>query len=370
MSVEHLDDPSSASPAPNLEGVSVGVDARTVQQPGIGFYAYFKGAVRCLLDMGAQVCLLTNFPTEQYRELFPKTEWTWFGSRRNLIWDQYDLPKFLRKRQFDLYWAPTNNGIPFLPVKQTWTISTTHDLVPLDSRALPLPRPAFALPYLVWTPAAMLSSDTILTVSASSPDIRRYFLRRAAVVPRCSATCHLPGPRRAPASLRDKSYVVYNGGLDPRKNAPNLLAAFAVAVREWPDLTLALVGNGYQVFDPEIRSLGISESVVRTLCGHETRTALIKSAVAVAYPRSTRDWASSAGGLRRRDAGCAGGQQLLVEVAGDAAVLVDPPVRLDRRGASQDAGPRTRGRSSRQGAGTAEAVRSGRLTANGSEPSS
>jgi len=329
VSVEDLDDPSSASPAPNLEGVSVGVDARTVQQPGIGFYTYFKGAVRCLLGMGAQVSLLTNFPTEQYRELFPTAEWTWFGSRRNLIWDQYDLPRFLRKRQFDLYWAPTNNGIPLRPVKQTWTISTTHDLVPLRlPRLYLLPRPAFALPYLVWTGAAMLSSDTILTVSASSArDIRRYFLRRAAVVPPVFGDLSSAGSGGVlPASLRDRSYVVYNGGLDPRKNVPNLLEAFALAVREWPELTLALVGNGYQVFDPEIRSLGISGSVVRTgYVNDETRTALIKSAVAVAYPSLYEGF-----GLPLLEAFAVGtpvvtaANSSLVEVAGDAAVLVDP----------------------------------------------
>jgi glycosyltransferase involved in cell wall biosynthesis len=329
VSLDHRDDPSSASPTPNLEGVSVGVDARTVQQPGIGFSAYFEGAVRCLLDMRAQVCLLTNFPTEQYRELFPSTEWTWFGSRRNLIWDQYDLPRFLRKRQFDLYWAPTNNGIPFLPVKRTWTISTTHDLVPLRLPGLYLyRRPGFALPYAVWTAAAMLRSDTILTVSASSArDIERYFFRRATVIPPLFGNLSALGDRGTiPASLKDKSYVVYNGGLDPRKKVPNLLAAFAVVASEWPDLGLALVGNGYEVFDPEIRSLGISGSVVRTgFVDDETRTAIIEAAVAMAYPSLYEGF-----GLPLLEAFAAGTPVLtaanssLVEVAGDAAIFVDP----------------------------------------------
>ena len=172
--------------------------------------------------MGAQVCLLTNFPTEQYRELFPKTEWTWFGSRRNLIWDQYDLPRFLRKRQFDLYWAPTNNGIPLRPVKQTWTISTTHDLVPLRlPRLLSSSRPAFALPYLVWTGAAMLSSDTILTVSASSSphDIRRLFPASSdssCSDPRRPVSCQ--ARRRAPRLVaRQELRGLQRRGIDPRK---------------------------------------------------------------------------------------------------------------------------------------------------------
>jgi len=320
---------SSSGLSTSLEGVSVGVDARTVQQPGIGFYGYFRGAVRCLLDMKAQVCLLTNFPTEDYRTLFPTTEWLGFGSRRNLIWDQYDLPKLLRQRRFDLYWAPTNNGIPFLPVNKTWTISTTHDLLPLRLPGLYLyRRPAFALPYLVWTSAVVLRSDTILTVSESSArDIRHFFRRRATVIPPVFSDLSTVTPDGLlPPGLTDKTYVVYNGGLDPRKNVPNLLAAFAMAAEKWPDVSLVMVGNGYAVFDSEKESLGISEKVVRTgYVDDETRTAILRSAVAVAYPSLYEGF-----GLPLLEAFAVGTPVLtaanssLVEVAGDAAICVDP----------------------------------------------
>ena len=305
------------------------VDARTVRQPGIGFYGYFRGAVQCLLDMKASVSLLTNFPVADYGTLFPATEWLGFGSRRNLIWDQYDLPKLLRQRRFDLYWAPTNNGIPFLPVKKTWTISTTHDLVPLRLPGLYLyPRPAFALPYLVWTAAVMLRSDTILTVSESSArDIRHFFRRRATVIPPVfSDLSDITADGLLPSRLKDRSYVVYNGGLDPRKNVPNLLRAFALVSEKWSDLNLVMVGNGYEVFDSEIESLGISERVVRTgYVDDETRTAILKAAVAVAYPSLYEGF-----GLPLLEAFAVrtpvltAANSSLVEVAGDAAICVDP----------------------------------------------
>ena len=131
MNGRHVSAVRDGSSASSLEGVSVAVDARVVSRPGIGSYGYLKDVVQLVLELKGQVSLLTNFPTEEYQTLFPFVEWIGFGSRRNLIWDQYDLPRFLSKRQFDLYWAPTNNGIPLFPVKETWTISTTHDLVPL-----------------------------------------------------------------------------------------------------------------------------------------------------------------------------------------------------------------------------------------------
>jgi glycosyltransferase involved in cell wall biosynthesis len=320
---------NNSSLSASLEGVSVGVDARTARQPGIGFYGYFRGAVQYLLDMKADVCLLTNFPTEDYRTLFPATEWLGFGSRRNLIWDQYDLPKLLRQRRFDLYWAPSNNGIPFLPVNKTWTISTTHDLVPLRLPGLYLyRRPAFALPYLVWTSAVMLRSDTILTISESSArDIRHFFRRRATVIPPLfSDLSAITSDGQLPAGLKDKTYVVYNGGLDPRKNVPNLLEAFAIAAEKWSDVSLVMVGNGYSVFDSEIESLGISEKVVRTgYVDDETRTAILKGAVAVAYPSLYEGF-----GLPLLEAFAVetpvltAANSSLVEVAGDAAIWVDP----------------------------------------------
>jgi glycosyltransferase involved in cell wall biosynthesis len=120
--------------------------------------------------------------------------------------------------------------------------------------------------------------------------------------------------------------VVYNGGLDPRKNVPNLLRAFALASEKWSDLSLVMVGNGYEVFDSEIESLGISERVVRTgYVDDETRTAILKAAVAVAYPSLYEGF-----GLPLLEAFAVrtpvltAANSSLVEVAGDAAICVDP----------------------------------------------
>jgi glycosyltransferase involved in cell wall biosynthesis len=316
-------------PVTSLEDLPIAVDARVFQQPGIGFSGYLKGAVQCLIEMGAQVSLLTNFPTEAYQKLFPAAEWVAFGSRRDLVWDQYDLPRFLRKKSFALYWAPANNGMPFLPVRKTWRVSTTHDLVPLRLPKMYLYyRPFFAFPYLVWTTAAMARSDTILTVSESSAhDIWRTFRRRATIIP--PVFSDMPSSvntRLLPDHIRNKTYIVYNGGLDPRKNVPNLLAGFAIAAQQWRDLSLVIVGGGYTVFDSAIASLGISEKVVRTgYVDEETRWAIIKAAAAMAYPSLYEGF-----GLPLLEAFAVGTPVLtaanssLPEVAGDAAVYVDP----------------------------------------------
>ena len=120
--------------------------------------------------------------------------------------------------------------------------------------------------------------------------------------------------------------MVYNGGRDQRKNVPNLLAAFAILAEQWPDVILVMVGKGYEMFDSEIDHLGISESVVRTgYVDDETRTAILKSAVAVAYPSLYEGF-----GLPLLEAFAAGtpvvtsANSSLVEVAGNAAIWVEP----------------------------------------------
>ncbi len=320
---------TSATAPTSLESLSIAVDARAVQQPGTGFSSYLKGSVQCLLEMGARVSLLTNFPAENYYKLFPATEWVEFGSRRDLVWDQLDLPRLMRKRAFDFYWAPANNGMPLLPVKKTWKISTTHDLVPLKLPKMYLYcRPSFAFPYLVWTVAAMLRSNTILTVSESSArDIRRTFRRRAIIIPPLFADLpNTVNTEALPDDIRNKTYIVYNGGLDPRKNVPNLLVGFSIAAKQWPSLSLVMVGSGYELFDAAIKNLGISEKIVRTgYVDDEAKWAIIKAAAAVAYPSLYEGF-----GLPLLEAFAVGTPVLtaanssLPEVAGDAAVYVDP----------------------------------------------
>lgn len=322
-------EPVPSDTGEDLAGVSVAVDARAIARPGIGFHTYLTGAVKCLLELRAEVCLLTNFSSRPYEGLFNQAEWLSFGNRHDLIWDQFDLPRLLRRRRFDLYWAPANNGVPLLAPRGTWTISTTHDLVPLRLPRMYLyPKPLFALPYVVWTLSTMARSRTLLTVSQSSADdIRHLFGRRATVIPSVfGGLSREARPELLPPELASRTFAVYNGGLDPRKNVPALLEALAIASRDWPELTLVLMGSGYDVFDAVLARLRISERVVRTgFVPDEIRSAIIAGAVVLAYPSLYEGF-----GLPLLEAYALGTPVLtaanssLREVAGDAAVFVDP----------------------------------------------
>jgi len=320
---------TDAAPRRRLAGANIAVDARYVQRRGMGIRKYLADAISVLTDEGASVTLLTNFPSGPYVGSFPGVEWACFGSRRNIVWEQLQLPLFLRRHAFDLYWAPASVGMPLLPVPRTWKLSTTHDVIPLRLPAMYLMRdPGFAIPYLVWTAAAMLRSDVLITDShAAAADIRHYFRRHAVVVPPVFGGGARPSRGgNLPEGLAGRSYLVYNGGIDPRKNVGNLLAGFAIAARRDPSVHLALMGDGYEYYAPLIADLGISERIVMTgYVDEDTKNAILASGLALVYPSLYEGF-----GLPILEAFTAGLPVLscrnsaLEEVAGDAAVYVDP----------------------------------------------
>jgi hypothetical protein len=113
----------------SLEGVSVAVDARVVLRPGIGFSSYLRDVVQHLLELGGQVLYSSTSRQRNTKDSFDRLSGLVLEAAESDL-GPVRPPKAVTQEQFKLYWAPTNNGIPFLPIKTTWTISTTHDLVP------------------------------------------------------------------------------------------------------------------------------------------------------------------------------------------------------------------------------------------------
>jgi glycosyltransferase involved in cell wall biosynthesis len=295
----------------------------------MGFHRYVSEAIKLLVEEGASVTLLTNFPTSPYVSSYPNVQWASFGSSHNIIWEQLQLPFFLRHRDFDLYWAPANDGIPIFPIPRTWTVSTTHDVIPLQlPRMYLLSRPWFALPYLLWTFSAILRSDTLITVSeCSAEDIHRHFRRQPIVVPPLLSDANL-GAKGTPLpdNLLNRSYIVYNGGIDLRKNVRNLLKAFAIVARQDPATDLLLMGDGFEGYALAMKELGIEDRVIITgYVAEDMKTAILASASVLVYPSLYEGF-----GLPILEAFAVGlpvvscNNSALAEVAGDAAVYVDP----------------------------------------------
>jgi glycosyltransferase involved in cell wall biosynthesis len=314
-----------------LAGINVAVDARYLREPGMGIHSYLKAGIELLLDEGADVTLLANFPGEGLVKSYPGARWEEFGSRRNFVWEQLDLSRFIRKRSFDFYWAPANNGTPWRSIGRTRKVCTTHDIIPLRLPRLYIyRRPRFALPYFVWTLAGIFRSDILITDSeASADDIFRLFHRKSVVIaPMLSLVANNVTSGQLPPALLNRKYLIYSGGMDPRKNVGNLLSGFALARQRLPDLHLVIMGHGSEVLLPYIAEIDMTDHITLTgFVTEDVKMAILRRAQALIYPSLYEGF-----GLPVLEAFAAdvpvvtSRNSALSEVAAGAAIYVDPLV--------------------------------------------
>src|SRR5439155_770938 len=164
--------------------------------------------------------------------------WWALEGRSGFLWEQWTLPRYLRSRGHAVHIAGANYGLPLAPVGATRLVLIVHDLIPLRMpRTYLLSRPAWAVKYLLSTLIALPRAALIVTPSqATADDVRRWARHRRVGVryppltgaPAASDVPELPSgwPRR---------FLLYNGGLDPRKNVGRLLEAFTLYRRDGGD---------------------------------------------------------------------------------------------------------------------------------------
>lgn len=248
--------------------------------------------------------------------------------------------RFLPWLPLDLPAGPLDvfHGTNFtLPATRARGVATIHDLaflrfpdqVPPSFRALyeRLSRDAAARADVVVGDSDCTSRDVVELLGVEPSRVRTVY-------PGVSPAFLAPGDReRDAASLSAKyrlpeRYVLFVGSTHPRKNLARLLDAFARIRRDVPH-RLVLVGDpgfGHAEVQERIAKLGLADSVA--LPGYvpdEDLPALYRCADALAFPSCWEGF-----GLPVVEAFATGCPVLtsdvscLPEVAGDAAVLVDP----------------------------------------------
>ena len=256
---------------------------------------------------------------------------------RDLWWHQVGVARAARRSGAVVLHLPAGMG----PVRRRLpTVLTIHDLAVLHFPELF--RPWFRHYARVVLPRAARAADAIIAVSqASKADIVETLAipeERVVVVLNGVDRCFRPVPagsegtpdvRRRYGLPRD--FVLTVGSVEPRKNLPRLLQALA-RLRARPDtadVVLVHAGpEGWRAGDvsPTIRALGLSDAV--RFLGYVPRedlAALYGAARLCAYPSLYEGF-----GLPVAEAmacGCpvvTSNVSSLPEVAGDAAVLVDP----------------------------------------------
>ena len=246
------------------------------------------------------------------------------GHFRRLLWTQFELPKIYRHLQADLIYSP----IPEAPLySQSRYVVMAHDLIPLrfPRRTSPLTN---YFRYVV--PLVLQQAEHIICNSqATAKDLSDFY-----GIPASKITPILLGydsknfyPRKTTAYF-DRPYFLYLGRQDPYKNIAGLIEAFAAISSQ--DYYLAIAGSTDPRFTPLLQQqaleLGISDRVLwLDYLDYRELPVIISGAVALVFPTFWEGF-----GLPVLEAMACGTPVItsniasLPEIAGDAAILIDP----------------------------------------------
>lgn len=261
------------------------------------------------------------------------------ASIEKLIWEQFTSPLAARKTGVDLlyipYFAP-----PFFP--HVPSVTTIHDVIPLrlpEYRTDPKMKA-----YLQLIIRAAHNAALIITVSQHAKqdmmDALKLPADRIRVIYEAAGEEYHPitdqpllSKVRANYGLTGR-YVFYLGGLDLRKNVPQLVRAFARLFKQLgePNLQLLIGGNpdkqsGPLFPDPRpvASELGITDQIICRFIEEEDKPAIYSGASVFVFPSLYEGF-----GLPPLEAMSCGtpvvcsNRTSLPEVVGDAAITLNP----------------------------------------------
>lgn len=248
-----------------------------------------------------------------------------------ILWEQVAGPVALRRAGVDLVHGPVNvipvlDGLP--------GVVTVHDLA---FRVYPEQYPRAKQRYLdLLTGLSVRSAARVVTVSESTRrDVLRFYRvepERVVTVPNGVDPAMVPVTDEGRlARFREvhglpEEFILYLGTLQPRKNLVGLLRAYARAGVEAPLVVAGGKGWMYEPVFAEVRALGIEGRVL--FAGYadpEDLPLWYSAATAFVFPSFYEGF-----GLPVLEAMACGAPVItsdsssLPEVAGDAALLVDP----------------------------------------------
>jgi glycosyltransferase involved in cell wall biosynthesis len=256
---------------------------------------------------------------------------------RDLWWHQLGVVIAARRRGCRLVHLPASVG----PAATRFpVVATIHDVMPLQFPRLFRPwfrtYAAFVIPRL-----ARLARAVITVSQAAKGDLVHYLglaPERITVIPHGVDPCFAPLPRDDPAAAAvrrryalPEAYVLAVGSVEPRKNLPRVLEAIRLLRDRPATRDVALVHSGPEGFRPEdvgraVRALHL-DGAARFL-GYvpaEDLRALYAGARALVYPSLWEGFGLPV--VEAMACGCpviTSRVSSLPEVAGGAAVLVDP----------------------------------------------
>jgi glycosyltransferase involved in cell wall biosynthesis len=330
--------------------MKIGINALFFQYPtsGTGQYMIHLLAALSEIDKENEYVLLgpepikngnaslTSFPyqVQPVPGLATKSE-----NIQKLFWEQLTGPAAAHKAGVDIFHVPY-----FAPplLRRTPTVVTIHDVIPMR---LPAYQPdARVRAYMSLVSRAAHNAAMIITVSQHAKQdiisVLNLPPERIRVIYEAAGSEYQPvtdAEKLAAARKRygvGERYIFYLGGLDQRKNVPQLVRAFSHVYRQIgdPDLQLLIAGNpdkqkGPLFPDPRpvAADLGMSGQIIYRFIEEEDKPAMFSGASLFVFPSLYEGF-----GLDPLEAMSCGAPVVcsnrtsLPEVVGDAAITVDP----------------------------------------------
>lgn len=314
----------------------VGIDAsRAVADRPTGTEIYSQRLIQTLLTLDSPHQFRLYFRTAPPPPLFENTERRVIPFPR--LWTHLRLSWEMTRHQPDLLFVPAH-VLP--PVRPRLSLVTIHDLGYLK---FPEAHPRRQRLYLDLSTrwSAQAATHVLADSHATRADLVAHYAAQpdkiSVAYPGVDRTL---GPVREPAVIRAAKarygiagdYFLYLGTLQPRKNLGRLVDAFAAfAGRDSRVKTplLVLAGKRGWLYDElfeQVRRQGLQDRVSFTgYVAEEDKAALLSGALAFTFPSLYEGFGLPV--LEAQACGCpviTSTTSSLPEVAGDAALLVDP----------------------------------------------
>jgi glycosyltransferase involved in cell wall biosynthesis len=246
---------------------------------------------------------------------------------KRLAWSQLELPRLARRHKASLIFTPAPEG--YLGPQTIPQVVMVHDLRPISHPE----RSLQSLYFRSWVPPLLRAARHVLTNSQfTAAEIRLCTglpADRITVIPLGYDVEHFtPGDPQGP--IPQQPYLLHVGQAYPHKNLRRLLQAFAQVAPAHPELRLVLAGKPHPTETPQLKAmaaeLGLRQRVeFWAYVPYAELPDLYRGALAFVFPSLWEGF-----GLPVLEAMACGTPVITSagsgteEVAGDAALLVDP----------------------------------------------
>ena len=211
--------------------MNVALDATPLIEPTGGIRRY-------TIELAA--ALAREFPRDGYTLIsdqsyqHPPIDGVNFQSQPASCWWSYSLPRELRRQRIDLFHG-TDFAVPYLPVRPA--VMTIHDLSPWRTGGSARVRRRtpwllrFGLAAMIVTPSQAIRRELLNTFPVSPEEV--------VAIPLAAS----PQFRPVESGPVKRSYLLYTGMVEPRKNLPVALEAWRELRRRGSDVEFLIAGR-------------------------------------------------------------------------------------------------------------------------------